>query len=136
MKTSFAVIAVFFASINAWTCDCPIPDLKTNLATADAVFIGTPLLPGTLSELETPEKKSKYLLIPFQIEKSWKGPKGHKAQIKVGKTLCSFQFQVGEKYLVFSSSQEPSFTSICSRTNIVKNAKKDIKALGKSIPLK
>ncbi len=54
----------------------------------------------------------------------------------MGLSMFSFQFEMGKKYLVFSSIKGPVYTSACTRTVMADSANSDIKKLGPTIPLK
>lgn len=135
MKNNFYYF--IFVLIAAWTknsysCDCPKQDLKTALKSSTSIFLGkvTTINNSKNGQLEN------YNLVSFEIEKSWKTVIDNRAQIKVGSSMCSYHFEYGKTYLVFSSDNGPIYTSVCGRTSLAASANEDIKALGKPILLK
>lgn len=91
---------------------------------------------GEVTEIEIDEQTQTYKA-KFKILKSWK--KIESAEIVVAGTtmccVCSFDFKVGMRYLVYANSYDPvnkTFgTNICTRTKALEDAKEDLNTLGK-----
>jgi len=108
-------------------CSCaPPPPPQTALKQAHAVLLGK----VTKIELRGQLKR-----VTFAVERSWKGVNDPQAVVwtHVSGAACGYGFQVGNKYVVYCYQQENSSvlrTNICTRTNPVERAKKDLTDLG------
>ena len=126
------VIFLALPLLNCWAlaCDCNKEDFDLAFKKADAVFL------GKVVRIDPATRSQAYTISSFQVEKSWNGVQGHKAYIKSGLSMCSFNFRIGKSFLVYSSEQAPVYTSGCSRSRSESEAQEDIAKLGKEIPLK
>lgn len=107
--------------VMACKCTPPNPEetLK-NMLTAKAVFL------GKVTAIEETSKKTidghKYTdrKINFSVEKSWKGINDKNVSIKGEEGPCcicvGYPFREGERYIVFTESNELRVDSSCSRT--------------------
>jgi hypothetical protein len=80
-----------------------------------------------------------YLVVRFEVEKSWKEAEAHEITLTSILTDCTYPFEVGESYLVYAhdSGRGVLDTSVCSRTRRLKEAGEDLKILGRgTIPKK
>lgn len=125
-----AFLVLLLVNYRALACECVIVDFDSAVKKADAVFL------GKVVSIDPATPSQAYAISSFQVEKSWKGVRGHKAHIKSGLSMCSYNFTVGKTYLVYSSEQAPTYTNGCSRTRLESDAQEDMVKLGKEIPLK
>ena len=124
-------VTLLIGSANSYACKCfRIENLKEAVSNASSVFLGTAVSAPLIV------KGRDYQLVSFSVEKSWKGITGLRAQVKVGRTSCSAEFEIKKKYLVFVSEKGPIYTGGCSRTKPFEEASDDIAQLGIGIPLK
>lgn len=137
-------LAVIFigSSRSVYACSCVPPTPGETLrskvvksrADATAIFIGT-VVSVRYSEEKmngTPVKR----LARFKVERSWKGPTTEFIEVESANVccLCGITFSEGERYIVYSNSNDPNalLASSCSRTSIVNGRSTDEKYLGKA----
>jgi hypothetical protein len=137
MKTKSLLAATLLLLFNdaAFGCVCvSIPTVADSLKKADAVFSG---------RVESISNKRATL----KIEQVWKGelsgdvvmllggstfkPK-RKVAIKFPFTSCDYEFDVGERYLIYASHMEGKYfrTWKCTRTRRLQYAEEDLHELG------
>ena len=134
-------------------CDCRRPPPPTTeLAGAAAVFAGRveaitsddsiPTRDSTWSpaeEREWSERLAEQRQIRLRVSRVWKGSFPETAVIVTGGGGgdCSFDFTVGEEYLVyvFPSRRGGLYASSCSRTRPLANAADDLRDLGPGWPV-
>jgi hypothetical protein len=135
--TAFIILSAnsVFACSCIRTPDVPLAKLvKEAKNKSDAVFTGK-----VLEVKETNENGYIYTGVELEIITFWKGNVSKKVTIITGNDSadCGYPFEVGKTYLVYAgnnasySSVKRLETTICSRTNSLTDAKKDIKVLGK-----
>ena len=133
------------------TCRRPPPP-TTELANAAAVFAGRvevissddsiPARDSTWSPAEEREwfaRLAEQRQIRLRVSRVWKGSFGETAIIVTGGGGgdCSFEFTVGEEYLVyvFPARRGGLYASSCSRTRRLANAADDLRDLGAGWPV-
>ena len=74
-----------------------------------------------------------YVVVRFEVERSWKKVEANEITIISILTDCTYPFEIGESYLIYAddSGQGMLDTSVCSRTRKLKEAKEDLKLLGR-----
>lgn len=122
-------------------CDCkPSGYPAQELEDAAAVFLGRATgIHYTDSTLLKEEiiSSSDRIIVSFDVEKVWKGPKLTKLDVETGVTTktCGYPFKVGETYLVYTFYQiggadsTTLLTSQCTRTRPFAEAAEDIEEL-------
>ena len=96
--------------------------IKSVLKKSTAVFSG-----------EVLETKSgiNFLEARFRVERSWKGVEADEVLVITDGSAESPHYRVGEKYLVFAGLREGKFfTGLCSRTQKLEYAQRDLQQLG------
>ncbi len=97
---------------------------------ADAVFIGsvTEITPELVPYSD--DRFLEYEMVKFDVEQSFRGIDGGKAELAVWLSSCAYSFKVGKKYLVYAyrnSITNKLDTSYCSRTRELFNAAEDLR---------
>jgi|GEM_PF-1402287 len=109
----------------AQACDCkPAPPPDQALARADIVF------EGRAGKGEFVEERQR---VPFEVHKVYKGDPGPTAEVWTNDSddSCGRFYKAGEPYLVYTwVSKDKIWDSLCSRTRLLDNAKKDLTELG------
>ena len=107
-------------------CKCaPPPPPQKALTGATAVFSGKVLK----IERAAPQRYS----VTFKVGAIYKGVKTTKVDVATAtnSAACGVNFTVGKSYLVYCYGKDDLATNICTRTKPLKQAKEDLKALGK-----
>jgi hypothetical protein len=92
---------------------------------------------GVVTDIIVDEKAHMYEA-KFKVREAWKGIKSETVSLFGGTDccFCQYEFKVGESYLlyasVWSTDKDKLGTNICTRTQPVSEAAKDLKYLGKS----
>ena len=115
--------------------DQQIADVRSDLRTADAVFVGK-----VTSVLDTLRRSGSFdyhaRRAIFAPQAVWKGPTSGSVTILTGMGWgdCGIHFTVGERYLVFASADSNGvlFTRACSHTELVASASRYLPALGEA----
>lgn len=141
------VAVVFIGSTDAvYACSCapPIPGetLKSQVtkskASATAIFVGTVISVRYSDEKMNGESVKRFAR--FKVERSWKGPTTNFIEIESANVccLCGIAFSEGERYIVYSNSNDPNAlnASSCSRTSAVKGKSADERYLGRARKIK
>jgi hypothetical protein len=135
MKTALLstlfLLTVFAASAKACDCVSARPNAFAELQDSDAVFVG--YVQG-VKEVEVPYKKEPgtftiELEVKLRVEKQLKGqlPGTVFVRTSAGCCACGYQFEVGEKYLVYANGTRRKLgTNSCTRTKPLSYAQKDL----------
>ena len=137
MKILLLPLCLLLLGNVALGCACTTPDVPEALKRADAVFSGQAIA-------------MKDGRVRFKVERVWKGISTAEATllnsgaliskdkaIRVFKrvTGCNFEFEKGEKYLVYAARNGEFFDAhVCSRTKKLTDAGSDLKELGEGKP--
>lgn len=132
MKQFLAIVVfVFLSSLagvhQAAACTCIRPSAETAFAKADAVF------KGKVARIEKPSAANPETTVTFEVTGYWKGNVRAVTIVRfVNRFPCeTFFFSEGETYLVYAFKKDTGLSiRICSRTARLKNAAKDLEALG------
>lgn len=110
-----------FAEYNA---KCAVPTFNQSFQNAKSVFIG---------EVISEKKNGDVRTFKFKAEKYWKGSSAKNITINAYETMrYQAWFKVGGKYLIFADEIEGKLrVGRCSRSKDLKQAKDDLKLLGK-----
>lgn len=143
MKKITLLILTFAASLlsaeNVLACTCGHPQIDTEekfrAAVATAVNGADAIFSGKVVEMDS-------LTVKFKLEKVWKGnfKDANELTLLTGavltkdgrykSTTCEYDFEVGEKYLVFGRGSEAKLTaSKCSWTHILGKRKRFVNEL-------
>jgi hypothetical protein len=116
--------------------DQQIADVRSELKTADVVFVGK-----VTSVLDTLRRSGSFdyhaRRAIFALQAVWKGPTAGSVTILTG-MVCEIHFVVGERYLVFATADSNGvlFTRWCSHTELLASASRYLPALGEArLPL-
>ena len=116
--------------------DQQIADVRSELRTADAVFVGK-----VTSVLDTLRRSGSFDYHAhraiFALQAVWKGPTAGSVTVLTG-PVCEIHFAVGERYLVFATADSNAvlFTRWCSHTELLASASRYLRALGEAqLPL-
>ena len=120
-------------------CDC-LPQhssVREALKKHDAVFSGR-VLRVRGPEIVTRDGQHEFssgIEVTFKVFTTWKSADTREVTIITPYSTCGYRFAVGEEYLVWAyldrSSPARLMVSLCSRTNKLANAAKDLRKLGK-----
>jgi len=113
-------------------CSClPPSSPKVSLEEANAVFA------GKVIDIDTPNGISiggaDPVRVIFEVSEIWKGSDFKTVTITTARdsTSCGYPFRKGEEYIVYAYSEGGELsTNLCSRTNLLANAKEDLEELG------
>lgn len=129
--TLISLMFLFVAANDLFACSCvasPNPvkqQVKDSYANSAAIFSG---------EVVSITPKDEWTVaVKFKVAKSWKGKFSKEIIITTSKdsAMCGYNFEVGKKYLVYTSGAKESLsTTNCSRTSIFGD-KQEIKFLDK-----
>ncbi|WP_169082941.1 hypothetical protein [Paenibacillus sp. PL91] len=130
--------AVFASSLllfprDASACSCVKPDsIQETISKSDAVFEGTAtsIKPSSISLFPSQAKAVK---ASFRVNEVWKGHVAPTLEVLTanGSDSCGFEFQEGERYLVYAASTGKSMElSLCSGTMLHSEAHEHIEWLG------
>lgn len=133
----YGVVAfILVLQVEGFACSCNPPTVGESEKSvvskarnrAQAVFSGM-----ALQIITDPAKE--WVTVKFRVERSWKGSVSKEVNIVTGAHdgNCGIDFKTGEKYLVYASrsSEGGLETGMCDRTDNLRNARKDLKILGK-----
>ena len=138
----FVILMFLLIPVDVFSCSCAkfIGSIEEHVAdelsNSSAVFLGT---------VEKIEKVGphddldlqKIVKVHFKVSKSWKYISGNTAIVSTITQccLCGYNFIEGMSYLVYANSPDNRlddlWASICSRTTLLINAKKDLEILDK-----
>lgn len=115
-------------------CSClPPGSVAEERDNSNAVF------QGTVESIQSSSTTKNTVI--FQVDKYWKGNVGKTitVQTEENSASCGYPFQEGKKYLVYTRNTidlRNFSTGLCSRTNLLTKAEKDLSSLGQAqIPL-
>lgn len=130
---SAALVLIAAHAGAAVACSCLEPGpARIELQRADAIFV------GEVHEIApiAPHPDVLGYRVYFRVSAAWKGAlAGGEIRVQTNENggMCGYRFEKGERYLVYASlSRDRSelWTSICSRTRSVMDAKLDLDSLG------
>ena len=139
------VAAWFVASpTKSYACSCvQRPPPAKELANSTAVFAGKmvkvvrmdrPTGQNVGGGSQNPLKEQRILLtVIFQVDTVWKGPSYENLVVTtpLTDTACGYQFQQGEKYLVYAYGSDVDLqTNSCKRTQLLSGSGSDLEELG------
>lgn len=118
-------------SSESLACSCaPLPSPTEAVGGADAVFLAT-VRSSEPVDGNSPLGKMRF---HFTVEKAWKGVASSELQVTTSKSgsLCGFQFEINQSYLVYASDagDRGLSTNICTRTRHESQAKADLDEIG------
>lgn len=130
MKKIIVLFAIFILSITSViACSCIAPGSPPEeREKAAAVFQGRVIeLDDNRFSSTNPTTKVK-----FQVTKVWKGGIGteHIIETSTSSAACGYNFELGEEYIVYTSWEDPTQVTLCSRTARVSESTEDINLLG------
>jgi hypothetical protein len=136
--TLFAVsgLALFLASPPTHACTCEVyGDGSPNSMKhhAKAVYIGEALEVREATKAER-EEYSNFYIVRMRVERYWKGIKSGEVNVETDLTGCGPNLRVGTKYLVYGMGKR--LNTSCTRTRMLEDAEKDLRALGRPKELK
>ena len=132
--SAIAAVAIILASpADARACTCAAEDVKQAFERAGAVFEGT--VTSIVSEGSQPDDSTQ---VELTVARSWKGVEADRVTVTTAgnEAVCGYRFAQDETYLVYASKNEDGElrVSLCSRTQPLSRAAKDLEALGVSKP--
>jgi len=116
----------------ATSLDQQIADVRSELRTADAVFVGQ-----VTSVLDTLRRSGSFdyhaRRAIFALQAVWKGPTAGSVTVLTG-MVCGIHFAVGQRYLVFATADSTGVlvTRWCSHTELLASASRYLQALGEA----
>lgn len=138
-KLLLAAACVLITSDVALSCVCVTPGVPDAFKQADVVFAG--------EVVSISNRRAK-----FKVEQAWKGvssaevimlmggsimKRNRKETIVSVHTSCDYEFEVGERYLVYAGGDGRYFRAwTCSRTKRMSDAEQDLQKLGEGQPPK
>jgi len=131
MKLLIISCFVIISISSALACSCAQPKPpKQALEESEAVFSGRVVTieePGMLDQTEP-------LVVTFKVDSVWKGAVTNPQTVRTSphSASCGFGFEDGEEYIVYANANPDSYlwTSICTRTRVLTDAKEDLRELG------
>lgn len=136
MKTTALIFAFYLMSLStAYACRCqPTGTPTEELADSDAVFSGRVIKIVNRKSGDPPISVEAV----FTVVKAWKGVEKKQVSVYTAShsTMCGFKFSKGERYLIYANLNDKKelFTSFCTRTKSLDNAREDIEELDKNKP--
>lgn len=137
-----AFVLVFIYAMPTWACTCvDLPDIPLDKQVREAVKDSARVFNGKVTKVVMPEDGAySQVTVYFAIQKTWKGKARKTLILKtgLGGGDCGYRFEVGKTYLVYAYSTDEQMpnnngvtleTNICSRTQILNRATKDIEIL-------
>lgn len=131
--------SIFLFPSIGFACSCAdLQPVEEELASSKAVFTGSVI---EINEVLQPNGTMKRDVL-FEVEQSWKGINQSQVMITTGSGGgdCGYDFEQGQKYLVYASNSSmygndnDLITNICSRTNEISLAQEDLSILGEGAP--
>lgn len=122
--TKLLLLSILFP-LHLWACKCD-PDID-HAAQANIVFVGTCL---DIS----PNAIKGDLNIVFQVDSSWKRAIEHTATVHTPTTNCHYQFQKGQRYLIYANKAHQTLkTTRCQPNRLLHGGPVIVeKSLGKT----
>ncbi len=142
----FAAVVFIGSTQVVYACSCvpPMPgetlksQVKKSKTNATAIFIGTVMSVRYSDETMNGTPVKRYAKL--KVERSWKGPTTEFIEIESANVccLCGIEFNEGQRWIVYSNSNDPNSLSAssCSRTYQVKGKSLDERYLGKARKIK
>jgi len=100
---------------------------------AKAVFIGAVVEVREATKAER-EEYSNFYIVRMRAERYWKGIESGEVNVETDLTGCGPNRKVGTKYLVYGMGKR--LNTSCTRTRMLEDAEKDLRALGRAKELK
>jgi hypothetical protein len=121
-----ALATLFFNAAQGDACKCAKPEPSKDLQKYHAVFAGR-----VVDVLDAGPP----LLVKVRVavERSWKGNLSGEATLYTAHSSCDVKFIKGESYLIYAYASEDGDdlrTSLCTRTDLLANAREDLAVLG------
>lgn len=120
------------AIVSACSCASPFPSPQESLKKSTVVFA------GKVTGMDIPNgiviSTADPVLVTFDVSEIWKGPDYKTLVVTTARdgVSCGYSFEQGEEYIVYAYGEEDKLsTNICSRTELIANAKEDLQGLGK-----
>lgn len=115
-QISLVLTLLLFCASRALACSCDDINYRREFAKAKAVFIGK-----ALEYKDNPNvKQDGFLVVRFNVEKSWKGAKQSEITLPTGMGLvCGFYVEPGKKYLVYAYGKEMYMPTVCSASRTI-----------------
>jgi hypothetical protein len=117
----FALIPLLLSglSANVFACTCGETTLSESKSAATAVFLGR-----IKNKIKSDAVEESGVEVTFEVERVWKGQIQKKVRIYSGATadlygfldLCSPEFKVGDRYIVFAAGENLLANMMCSHT--------------------
>lgn len=158
MRALLLALALVIVPMKSFACSCATPPApKRAVETSVAVFTGkvtkvervtadgtrTPFDPKKdLAKVDADMKAGKpfptdQIEVTFAVDRSWKGVEKGTVVVNTGVPVCCIcipEFREGESWMIYATDEGGALTtSRCSRSTDLKNATKDLKALGKPV---
>jgi hypothetical protein len=130
MKKQLMLVLLAVATA-AEACECVPRTPKERFDSADVVFVGKVV---ALTQRKDDQGRPPVTTASMQVERSWKGLRGIRTQVRDTGTDCRVGFEVGVRYLVYT--RQGATVNSCTGTRKADSAVDVINALGPSIPLK
>lgn len=137
MKTLIFLLILFaslmFSPDPILACSClPTKSVAQELKQSTAVFTGKVI---RIKRHKQSENIFASVEVTFRVEKAWKGLKRKTITVftSSNSAACGYGFRENQIYLVYANGNDEGklSTGICSRTKMVKDAREDLKELGK-----
>jgi hypothetical protein len=116
-------------------CTCALPSGTQQAQIASAKRTARAVFGGTVSEVR-PHSGVLRVEIHFAVERVWKGrlPAEVVVTTGIGGGDCGYRFEPGARYVVYCSGDtiEALSTNICTRTCLMKDARDDVRYLGRA----
>jgi hypothetical protein len=122
------VILLLFISLKSYSCSCAgIPPINKNWESADEIFIGEII---KVDSLLYGNNGAKIYSFTCKVLKSYKSEiyteREFRTVLGQSSASCDFMFQLGKVYLIYAKEESQTLAcSICSRTNLLENVKKE-----------
>jgi hypothetical protein len=134
--TALFAVASVLIPVKGRACTCEIfgdgtPNSMKHQA--KAVFIGEVLEVREATKAEREEYSNSYI-VRMRVEGYWKGTKSGEVNVETDLTGCGPNLRVGKKYLVYGMGKR--LNTSCTRTRMLEDAEKDLRALGRAKELK
>jgi Tissue inhibitor of metalloproteinase len=115
-----SILSVFPVSL-AIACSCLPTTPQQSFESSQAVFAGQAIEVTPLRGQET-------VRVTFRVSKVWKGRNSRRLVLTTSNSSasCGFNFEPGQRYLVYASAQRSLTTNLCSGTKLLSGAQADL----------
>lgn len=131
LALTLVILLLPYVATNVYACQCRERQPPcAQYWEADAVFIGsvTEITPELVPYFD--DRFLEYEMVKFDVERSFRGVDGGKAELAVWRSSCAYSFEAGKQYLVYAyrnSKTNTLDTSYCSRTRELSDAVEDLR---------